>query len=76
MDLFDPSCYTHNEIGRNSIITSTHCWCTTRYYDWVLERTDEFIPEQIFDNEIQVSVSPLLWSHAMFVIASGVLGYL
>jgi len=29
LDLFDPSCYTHNEIGRNSIITSTHCWCTT-----------------------------------------------
>ncbi|MBN2250952.1 MAG: glycoside hydrolase family 15 protein [Candidatus Altiarchaeota archaeon] len=46
------------------------------YYDWVLDRTDGYIPEQIFDNDLQVSVSPLLWSHAIFVIASRFLGYL
>jgi glucoamylase len=46
------------------------------YYDWVLERTDGYIPEQIFDNHLQVPVSPLFWSHALFVIASRVLGYL
>lgn len=32
------------------------------------------IPEQIFSNDIQVSVSPLAWSHAMFVIAAHRLG--
>jgi GH15 family glucan-1,4-alpha-glucosidase len=47
-----------------------------QYYSWVLERVDKFIPEQIFDNNIQVSVSPLCWSHAMFIIASKELGYL
>lgn len=46
------------------------------YYDWVLESTEGYIPEQIFDNDIQVSVSPLLWSHAIFVIASRFLGEL
>ena len=46
-----------------------------QFYDWVIERTDGHIPEQIFDNGIQISVSPLLWSHAMFVIASSFLGY-
>jgi glucoamylase len=45
-----------------------------RYYDWVQDRTDRYIPEQIFENDLQVSVSPLLWSHAMFVIASRCLG--
>jgi GH15 family glucan-1,4-alpha-glucosidase len=44
------------------------------YYDWVLERTKRYLPEQIFDNDLQVSVSPLLWSHSMFVIASKFLG--
>ncbi len=47
-----------------------------QYYNWVLERVDKFIPEQIFDNDLQVSVSPLCWSHAMFIIASRELGYL
>jgi glucoamylase len=47
-----------------------------RYYDWVLDRADGYIPEQIFDNDLQVSVSPLLWSHSMFVIASRFLGHL
>ena len=48
------------------------------YYTWVLDRIkeDNLIPEQIFENDIQVSVSPLLWSHAMFVIASEELKFL
>jgi glucoamylase len=48
------------------------------YYQWVIDRIteDHCIPEQIFENDIQVSVSPLLWSHAMFVIASKELSYL
>ena len=31
---------------------------------------DCLIPEQIFENDIQSSVRPLLWSHAMFLLAS------
>ncbi len=50
-----------------------------RYYHKVLGdlkiRNTTFIPEQIFNNKIQVSVSPLCWSHAMFVIATKRLGY-
>jgi GH15 family glucan-1,4-alpha-glucosidase len=45
-----------------------------QYYNWVLNRVGKFIPEQIFENNIQVSVKPLCWSHAMFVIASRELG--
>ncbi len=47
-----------------------------KYYDWVLEKMDNsnHIPEQIFENDIQVSVSPLLWSHSMFALASKQLG--
>ena len=41
-----------------------------QYYNWVLDRVDGFIPEQIFENDIQISVSPLCWSHSMFVLAS------
>jgi GH15 family glucan-1,4-alpha-glucosidase len=44
------------------------------YFWWVLDKVDEHIPEQIFDNPLQVSVSPLLWSHAMFIISSKFLG--
>ncbi|PIZ00265.1 hypothetical protein COY62_03485 [bacterium (Candidatus Howlettbacteria) CG_4_10_14_0_8_um_filter_40_9] len=36
----------------------------------------DYIPEQVFDNKDQISVSPLVWSHAMFVIACKELGYL
>jgi glucoamylase len=46
------------------------------YYNWVLERVKDFLPEQIFENSIQVSVKPLCWSHAMFIIASKELGYI
>jgi GH15 family glucan-1,4-alpha-glucosidase len=44
----------------------------------MLDRIGEnnFIPEQIFENDIQVSVSPLLWSHSMFAIASKELNYI
>ncbi|MHA1859740.1 MAG: glycoside hydrolase family 15 protein [Candidatus Asgardarchaeia archaeon] len=41
-----------------------------KYFYWVLDRVEEYIPEQIFENEIQVSVSPLAWSHAMFLVAA------
>ncbi|MFO7710552.1 MAG: glycoside hydrolase family 15 protein [Candidatus Woesearchaeota archaeon] len=42
-----------------------------RYYNKVLhDLKDDNIPEQIFDNNIQVSVSPLCWSHSMFIIAT------
>jgi GH15 family glucan-1,4-alpha-glucosidase len=47
-----------------------------QYYDWVLEKVDGFIPEQIFNNNIQVSVSPLCWSHSMFILASKELGHI
>jgi GH15 family glucan-1,4-alpha-glucosidase len=39
------------------------------YFQWVLKRIEKYIPEQMFDNALQVSVSPLAWSHAMFLIA-------
>ncbi len=45
------------------------------YYNWVLERTDKYIPEQVF-KDFRQSISPLAWSHAMFIIASHHLGYL
>ena len=47
-----------------------------QYYDWPLKRAKEFLPEQIFDNSLQVSVRPLCWSHAMFIIASKELGFI
>ncbi len=46
-----------------------------QYYNWVLDRVQKFIPEQIFENNLQVSVCPLSWSHSMFVIATKALGY-
>jgi glucoamylase len=39
------------------------------YFQWILERVEKYIPEQLFDNALQISVSPLAWSHAMFLIA-------
>jgi len=51
----------------------------TKYYESVLNQVinrEGYLPEQIFDNDLQVSVSPLLWSHAMFLIASKFLGYI
>jgi len=44
------------------------------YHEWVLNRLDRpYIPEQVFDNELQKSVCPLVWAHAMFVITQTVL---
>ncbi len=45
------------------------------YYDWVLERVDQFIPEQLFD-DFRVGIYPLAWSHALFVLATAELGLL
>lgn len=47
-----------------------------KYYEWVLDRVNKYIPEQIFENKIQISICPLVWSHTMFVIASKYLEYL
>jgi len=48
-----------------------------KYYNQVLKSLDnKYIPEQIFDNKIQKSISPLCWSHVMFVLASKKLGLL
>ncbi len=47
-----------------------------KYYNKVIDLVDKYIPEQIFDNKIQKSISPLCWSHAMFVIATKELGCL
>jgi glucoamylase len=45
------------------------------YYEWVINQVDEYIPEQIFP-DFRKSISPLAWSHAMFVLASHYLGYI
>ncbi len=39
-----------------------------KYFNWVIERVDEKLPEQI-KNGKPASIIPLAWSHAMFVIA-------
>jgi GH15 family glucan-1,4-alpha-glucosidase len=40
-----------------------------RYQKWVLDRLEKpYIPEQIFENELQRSVCPLVWAHAMFIL--------
>ena len=46
-----------------------------QYFNAVVDRVDKYIPEQGFDNDIQKSVTPLCWSHAMLVIACKELGY-
>jgi len=45
------------------------------YFRWPLKRI-KYIPEQIFDNRTKASVCPLVWSHAMFIIAAEFLGHL
>ena len=49
-----------------------------KYYNKILNDLGDkkYIPEQIFNNKIQVAISPLCWSHAMFVIASKKLGFI
>lgn len=46
-----------------------------QYFDWVIHKVDQYIPEQIFENKLQVSIAPLAWSHAMFVLAAKMLDY-
>ena len=41
-----------------------------QYYNTALQKIDKYIPEQIFNNNIQRSISPLCWSHTMFLLAS------
>lgn len=38
------------------------------YFNWVIEKIDKYFPEQIKNNK-PISIIPLAWSHAMFVIA-------
>ncbi|MDI6798405.1 MAG: hypothetical protein QMD12_00165 [Candidatus Aenigmarchaeota archaeon] len=39
-----------------------------KYFNWVIERVEEKLPEQIKNGET-ASITPLAWSHAMFIIA-------
>jgi GH15 family glucan-1,4-alpha-glucosidase len=41
-----------------------------QYLGWVLENVDKYIPEQVFDNDVQEGVSPLGEAHPLSVIAS------
>ena len=47
-----------------------------KFFDRSLERIDKYIPEQIFEDKSRKSISPLLWSDAMFVIAAKYLGHI
>ena len=47
-----------------------------KFFDQPLERIDKYIPEQIFEDKLRPSITPLLWSHAMFVIAARFLGHI
>jgi glucoamylase len=47
-----------------------------KFFDRTLEQIDKYIPEQIFEDKSRSSISPLLWSHAMFVIAAKYLGHI
>ena len=46
------------------------------FFDRPLERIDKYIPEQTFEDKSRRSISPLIWSHAMFVIAAKYLGHI
>lgn len=43
------------------------------YFNWVVDRVDRYIPEQIFE-DYRIGISPLVWSHAMFILAAHELG--
>jgi GH15 family glucan-1,4-alpha-glucosidase len=47
-----------------------------KFFEQPLERIDKYMPEQIFDDRSRKSISPLIWSHAMFVIAAKFLGHI
>lgn len=58
-----------------------YCLCddrknAERYFHWPLERIDGYMPEQIFKDKKKPSICPLVWSHAMFVIAAKFLGHI
>lgn len=46
-----------------------------KYFSWPLQKIIDYIPEQIFKNKNKPSVSPLVWSHSMFIIAAKFSGY-
>jgi len=46
------------------------------FFDSPLGNLGEHIPEQIFADNVRQSITPLLWSHAMFVIAAKLLGHI
>ncbi len=39
------------------------------YFQWVLERVDQYLPEQIF-KDFRIGIYPLAWSHALFLLAA------
>ncbi len=57
-----------------------YCLCqdnssAKKHFNWPLKRIAGYIPEQIFEGKSKPSITPLLWSHAMFVIAARFLGH-
>lgn len=44
------------------------------YFNWVIDRVEKYIPEQIF-SDFRIGISPLVWSHAIFVLAADELGF-
>jgi GH15 family glucan-1,4-alpha-glucosidase len=47
-----------------------------KHFNWPLERVQKYIPEQILKDKSKAPICPLLWSHAIFVIAARFLGHL
>jgi GH15 family glucan-1,4-alpha-glucosidase len=47
-----------------------------KFFEQPLERIEKYVPEQIFGNNSRQSISPLIWSHAMFVIAAKFMGHI
>ena len=47
-----------------------------KFFDRPLKRIDKYIPEQIFEDKSRRPITPLIWSHAMFVIAAKFLGHI
>jgi len=41
-----------------------------KHFYWPIRRVDRYIPEQIFKDRTKRAISPLAWSHAMFIIAA------
>jgi len=47
-----------------------------KFFDQPIRQIDKYIPEQIFEDKSHPSIIPLIWSHAMFVIAAKYLGHI